>query len=212
MPTDAINLIGAGGQAAVVIDALLAEGVKPDAVQVWTQDSAATDSTLLGLEIRHLINPALLSGQAVHICIGDNAARQRVSRILIAVGAVLRTVTHPRATISAHAIIGPGSFVGAGSIVATRTRIGVGAIINHNAVVDHDCILGDFVHVAPGATLGGAVKVADLVLIGAGVNILPACNVGLGAVVGAGAVVTSDITEGATYAGIPAAPLNKRRK
>jgi sugar O-acyltransferase (sialic acid O-acetyltransferase NeuD family) len=212
MPTDLFNLVGAGGQSAVVIDALLATGIKPDVIQVWTQDKAGAGSTLLGFEIRHLVSPELLSGRAVHICIGDNAARQRVSCNLVAVGATLRTIAHPRATISSHAAIGPGSFLAAGSIVTARTRIGVGAIINHNAVVDHDCILGDFVHVAPGATLGGAVKLADLVLIGAGVNILPARKIGLGAVVGAGAVVTSDITAGSTYAGVPAAPLGKRRE
>lgn len=211
MPTDPINVIGAGGQGAVTVDALLAAGVEPDAIEVWTQDEVSPELKLFGIQVRHLSGAERLAGRDVHVSIGDNVVRQRVSRNLVAVGAKLRTIIHPMATVSAHASVGAGAFLAAGSIVAARATIGEGAIINHNSVVDHDCVLGEFVHVAPGATLGGGVTLASLVLIGAGANILPARKIEIGVVVGAGAVVTSDISAGSTYAGVPAVPLNNRR-
>jgi len=70
-------------------------------------------------------------------------------------------------------------------------------------VVDHECVVGEFSHVAPNATLGGQVKIGARVLIGAGANILPGMTIGDDCVVGAGAVVTRNLT-GGTYVGMPA--------
>ena len=95
----------------------------------------------------------------------------------------------------------------AGSILAPRASVGHGVIINHGAVVDHDCRLGDFVHVAPLASLSGAVEVGHQPLIGAGARVLPGVCIGHGAVVGAGAVVVNDVQPGSVVVGAPAHPL-----
>ncbi|MFN4211025.1 MAG: NeuD/PglB/VioB family sugar acetyltransferase [Devosia sp.] len=211
MSTKAINLIGAGGQAAVVLDALLAAGTAPEAIAVWAQDAKAAGGNVLGVPVRHLAHLDQLAGQGFHICIGDNATRQRLHLALIAAGSVPVSILHPAAIVSAHASLGTGSFVAARAILAPRSSVGDGVIVNHGAVVDHDCRLSDFVHVAPGATLGGGVQVGDLVLIGAGANILPSCRIGSGAIVGAGAVVICDMPERAVFVGIPAAPQQPRR-
>lgn len=206
-----INLIGAGGQAAVVLDALLAAGTAITTIAVWTQDAKATGGSVLGVPVRHLAHINQLHGQNFHICIGDNATRQRLQLALVAVFGKPTSIEHPSATVSAHATLGAGSFVAARAILAPRSRVGVGAIVNHGSVVDHDCQLADFIHVAPGVTLGGGVEVGDLVLIGAGANILPSCRIGSGAIVGAGAVVICDMPERAVFVGIPAAPQQPRR-
>lgn len=212
MSTETIHLIGAGGQAAVVIDALLAGGTNAQSIAVWTQDPPASGAMILGVSVRQLVDLDQIAGQPVHVAIGHNATRQCLVYDLTARGARPYSIIHPSATISVHAVVGMGTFVAAGAIVAPRATIGLGAILNHNAVVDHDCVLGDFVHVAPGATLGGGVTLADTVLIGAGANILPLRKVGTSTVVGAGAVVTADIGDHLVYTGVPAAALAKRRQ
>jgi acetyltransferase-like isoleucine patch superfamily enzyme len=71
-------------------------------------------------------------------------------------------------------------------------------------VVDHDCRIGDFVHVAPGAVLGGGVMVGGRVLVGAGAVVLPGLTLGAGCTVGAGAVVTRNVAPRAVVVGVPA--------
>ena len=84
------------------------------------------------------------------------------------------------------------------------SSIGKHTIINTNATVDHDCHLGDFVHIAPGATLCGGVKVGNGTLIGANATVLPNCKIGKNVSVGAGAVVTTDLPDNVVVAGVPA--------
>lgn len=205
MSIEPLNLVGSGGQASVVLDALLAAKVPSELIVIWTQDTEVAGGTLLGLAIHHLTMLEQLSGQDFHVCVGDNKTRQKLHLGLVAAGARARSVLHPAAIVSTHSALGAGSFAAARCIIAPRAEIGIGAIVNHGALVDHDCQLGDFVHVAPGATLGGGVRMDDLVLIGAGANILPKTNIGSNAIVGAGAVVISDVPEHDVVVGVPAA-------
>ena len=46
--------------------------------------------------------------------------------------------------------------------------IGDNCIINSGAIVSHDSVLANHVHIAPGAILGGSVKVGEKSLIGMG--------------------------------------------
>ena len=77
-------------------------------------------------------------------------------------------------------------------------------LVNHGAVVDHECVIGDGVHIAPGATLCGCITVERNVMIGAGSVVLPRVVIGASSVIGAGAVVTKDVPAGTTVVGNPA--------
>jgi acetyltransferase-like isoleucine patch superfamily enzyme len=77
-------------------------------------------------------------------------------------------------------------------------------IVNTVASVDHDCVLGDFVHVAPGARLCGGVTVAAGAFIGAGAVVVPGRRIGADAIIAAGAVVLTDVPDGSVAAGNPA--------
>jgi UDP-3-O-[3-hydroxymyristoyl] glucosamine N-acyltransferase len=72
---------------------------------------------------------------------------------------------HPTAFISADAILGEACQVLAFGHVGTRCRLAEGVIINTRASVDHECILGNGVHIAPGAVLAGRVTVGDNTMI-----------------------------------------------
>lgn len=69
-----------------------------------------------------------------------------------------------------------------------------GIIVSHNAVIGKNCRI--FHQVTIGEGRGGAPIIGDNVLIGAGAKIIGNIRIGSGAKIGAGCVVTQDISEG----------------
>jgi len=209
MPTETFMLIGAGGHARVVFDALLAAGAKFP-VEVRDDQPREPSAAFANQSVQSPALPSkVAAGASAHVAIGHNDTRRRLSLSSIELGAALVTVTHPRAVVSASAVIGAGTFLAALCVVGPQAKLGRGVIVNHSAVIDHDCEVGEFTHIAPGAILGGAVKVGSGVLIGAGAVLLPGVRVADGVTVGAGAVVTRDV-EGGVVVGSPARSLVQR--
>jgi sugar O-acyltransferase (sialic acid O-acetyltransferase NeuD family) len=207
MRTEPFHLIGAGGHARVVFDAMLAAGVAPDHIVVRDDNPRLDGKDFLGVRIATPAASPTVKGAPFHIAIGDARIRSQFTDELESLGGEAHTIVHPAATISRYAVIGAGSFIAAQALVAPSARIGRAVIVNHGAVVDHDCIVGGFSHISPNATLGGAVTVGERTLIGAGAVVLPMIKIGNDVIVGAGAVVTSDVREGMTVMGIPAVPV-----
>jgi len=192
MPTERLALVGAGGHAKVVLEAVRASH---PGIAVRVLDQSTEHKSLLGIAVERM--PAALSG-AVHIAIGDNAARERIGQSV----SQLFTVIHPAAMISPSAHLEDGVFAAALCVIGPEARVGRGTIVNHGAIVDHDCNVGAWSHIAPNATLGGGVSVGRSVMVGAGASVLPGVRVGDRATVGAGAVVLADVAPGATVTGV----------
>lgn len=204
MHTEAgVILIGAGGHAKVVADALLKSGFPRDRIEFFDQNTARVGDQILGIPVSLLQFPTL-AGKAVHVCVGDNAKRRQLAESARQAGATLVTVVHPAACIGEEVVLGAGVFVAAQAVIAPGVSLGEGTIINHGAIVDHDCRVGDFCHVAPQSSLAGGVNLGNGVLIGAGANVLPRVVIGDNAVVGAGAAVIVPVPEGRTVVGVPA--------
>jgi sugar O-acyltransferase (sialic acid O-acetyltransferase NeuD family) len=205
MSTERICIIGAGGHARVVADALMCgDPTAIDALCFVDDRPEVQGGTLLGRPIVGPIAAVVRAGMVFHVAIGAAESRERLQRELIAGGARPLTIVHPRAVVSTFAVVGAGSFVAAGAIVAVLARVGDGVIVNHAAVIDHDCEVGAWAHIAPHATLGGAVHIGTGVLVGANATVLPGRQVGSRATIGAGAVVVRDVAEGAVCRGVPA--------
>lgn len=202
-------IVGAGGHAKAVFDALLIAGIDNYNFHVRDGSLDLEGKDFLGLSIECPAIAQEMRGCHFHIAVGNCKAREQLFTELLKIESLPRTVFHPAASISRFAVIGMGSFLAAQSVVAPDAIVGSGVIVNHGAVVDHDCVVGDFTHIAPNATLGGCVIVGAGVLIGAGANVLPGISIGDGAIIGAGAVVTADVFAGEIRTGIPA--KNTRR-
>jgi UDP-perosamine 4-acetyltransferase len=162
---------------------------------------------MLGTQLDLEIVTVSQSVTTLCVAIGANFDRQRVSREITESGHALTQAVSRFAMLSMSATCGEGVQLLAGSVVNAATRIGAGTIVNTNASIDHDCVVGEFAHVAPGATIGGGVTIGDLAFVGIGATVLPGITVGAGAMVGAGAVVIADVAPGATVVGVPARPL-----
>lgn len=140
----------------------------------------------------------------VLVAIGSNRIRHTKLLELRAAGACLVTLVHPSATVSRYAVIGEGAVVFAGVVVNAEARINLGGILNTGCSIDHDCLLGDAVHISPGARLAGGVQVGDLSWIGIGASVRQLVRIGERVMIGAGSAVVSDISNDVTVAGVPA--------
>ncbi len=209
MSIEGLVLIGSGGHASVVLDALICRGDE-GGVSIWDSNPELAGMLFLDRKVHAPFAPAALGAISFHVSIGDNNVRRGVFKSIMAGGGTPVSIIHPAASLSQYAILGPGCFIAAGAIVGPRAVVGRSVIINHTAVVDHDCVILDFCHIAPGAVLGGNVKVGGCSLIGANATILPGVRIGDNVIVGAGSTVTKDIPSDETWIGSPA--LKKESK
>lgn len=201
-----VFIIGAGGHAKVVADILLLHqqtiiGFLDDNPQIW-------NTCVLGMPVLGAIQPDALTHDAAFIvAIGVNRIRKQiVERLEAALSDKLRWVNalHPSGIMTSTVQMGHGNVMAAGSIINPDSSIGHHVIINTGASVDHDCIIGDFVHLAPGVRLAGGVQVETGAFIGLGAVVTPNCVIGQWATIGAGAAVIKDVPAYSTMVGVPA--------
>lgn len=200
-----ITLVGAGGHAKVVRDIINACGYRVDCVMDDSYDGAKNFK-----DVNSFVSPISdRPGQWGVLGIGDNNFRRKLASRL---AYNWKTFIHPTALVHESAVLGEGCVVMAGAQIGPDARIGRHTIINTNAVVEHDCFIGDFVHIAPGSVLCGAVRVESDTLIGAASVVIPGKIIGRGVVVGAASVVIKNIESYKKYAGNPAKELSVSAK
>ena len=206
-------IIGGGGHARVVIDALRASDAGAPQL-VLDADRARWGSELLGVPIRGGDErlPDLAQEGVTHFVVGlggvgDNGPRRRLFELALRHGLIPLRVCHPSAVCSPWAAIGEGSVVLPLAVVNAGACVGRNVIVNSGAIIEHDCVIGDHVHVATGAKLCSTVRVEALAHIGAGAVVRQRVSIGERAVVGAGAAVISDVPAEAIVAGVPANAL-----
>jgi len=203
-----VIIIGAGGYARVLADALRTAGAR--VLGFTDRDPALSESTVDGLRV--LGSDDVLAGFSRDDVllvngvgsVGLPSARRAIGERLLAAGWCFSTVVHPRATVSERAHLEEGAQVMAGAVVQPGARIRSCAIVNTGAVVDHDCDVGAYVHVAPGATLSGGVVVGEGSHVGTGAVVVQGVHLGPNTLVAAGAVVIRSDVGGATLMGMPA--------
>lgn len=198
-----IRIIGAGGHGKVAAETAAACGYTDIAFldDAFPERRKNGAWTIVGVSCDR-------TDTALFCAIGNNTLRAHLFGTLPLDSASV--LVHPAATLSPSARLGAGTLVVAGAVVNADVEVGRGVILNTSSSVDHDCILGDFVHVSPGARLAGNVRVGARSWIGIGAVVREGVTIGEDVLVAAGAAVIEDLPNDARVGGVPARPLNKK--
>jgi sugar O-acyltransferase (sialic acid O-acetyltransferase NeuD family) len=167
-----IVIYGASGHGKVIADIIEKSGGR---VRAFVDDDESLwDRSFFGLPLWQGMEVLLRrlkgedAGFSVIVAMGQNEVRRKVVEKLETAGAWFAKAVHPSACVARGVEIGEGSVLMANAAVNPGSRIGKHCIINTAATVDHDCIIGDYVHLSPGAHLGGTVHVGRESWLGVG--------------------------------------------
>lgn len=205
-------VIGGGGHSKVLVDAL--STLSADIIGFTVCNPENLDRKILGIRLLGNDDAILqYSPDSVRLVnglgsVGTTGKRRGIYDYFKSLGYSFVTVIHPASVISREVEVSEGAQVMAGAIVQPGSRIGKNAIVNTKASIDHDCIIGDHVHLAPGVTLSGMVRIGSGTHVGTGATVIQSVQIGKDCLIGAGALVLKDIPAGSTAFGVPAKVIN----
>ncbi len=175
-------LVGAGGHARTVVDAL---NDNRHEILAYTALSPST-----WLDAPFLSDADAQPGDFDGFVMGVGgvtgemlAARLDLFRSYEARGFEAVSLIHSTAYVAPGAAVADGATIMPRVAVNPGTAIGAAAIINTGAIVEHDVRIGAGAHVAPGAVVLGGARVGDNAMIGAGAVVLPGGEVNAGELV-----------------------------
>lgn len=197
-------ILGAGGHGKVIVDI---------ALKIGYTDIAFADDNVVGgcmnypvickcsdIELQNDGNTDFV------IAVGDNEIRKRIAEQH---NVNWVTLIHPAAQVGVNVKIGAGTVVMACAVVNPCAMIGNHCIINTGVVIEHENVIEDYVHISPKVSLGGNVQIGKKTHIGIGATVINNIKICGDCIIGAGAVIIKDITESATYVGVPGEKCEK---
>jgi acetyltransferase EpsM len=197
-----VAIYGAGGLARgflQIVRALATNGTTIECVGFIVDDGFRIVPSVHGIAV--FSGTGMLAedkGVTVVIGIGSSAVRHRIARhIESEFGPRFASIIHPQVVLDASITLGQGNTLFPGLLAGTDISIGSHVYTHHHVHLGHDSMLGD-ARIGEGAELG------------LGATVLPNIRVGSWSRVGAGAVVTKDVPENATVAGVPARVISRR--
>ena len=192
-------ILGAGGHAKVLLEALLREQHKIIGVVTPDLDSGTdylgvtvlgSDEAVFEYDTQEVL---LING------IGSLPGKQHRWDLSVTMrerGYQFGSVIHPNSSIATDVLLAEGVQLMAGTTIQPGCNIGQDSIINTGTQIDHDTIIGDQCHMAPGVTISGEVQIGNSVHIGTGAKVIQGITIGEGSVIAAGTTVYKDVPSG----------------
>lgn len=190
-------LYGARGQAKVIYDLILSNNMLLE----YLVDDNPPDQFPHHLNI-YLPSERLIKGKDVIIAIGNNKIREKIYHQIKA-WCKFTNMQHYSAYVSRFTKQGEGTVIMPNVCINAEVTIGKHCIINTASVIEHECIIEDFVHISPNASLAGNIVVKRGAHVGLGANVIQGVTIGENAVIGAGAVILTDVPANAVVVGNP---------
>ncbi len=185
-------LYGASGHGKVVKEILDDAGIE---VKAFIDDDLSL-SNFFGLPVLHNYDGC----DPVIVSIGKCDIRKKIVERL---NCKFATAIHSSAIVSQSSKIAEGTVVMQGVVIQADVAVGKHCIINTKASIDHECVIEDFVHIAPGVTISGNVRVGSGTWIGVGSSIIQGVKIGKNCFVGAGSVIVKDVPDNSKGYGVP---------
>lgn len=142
----------------------------------------------------------------IAIALGMPSAKKKVFHLINNDLVSFPTLIHPNVVMGRSDLvrIGNGCIICAGNILTTNIEICDHVILNLACTVGHNVSIGRFSAFMPSCNISGDVIIGDSNFWGTGSKVINRKKIGSGVVIGAGAVVTTDIPDYVTAVGVPA--------
>lgn len=203
-----VIIVGAGGHAKVLLDALLCSERK--VIGFTDFDKKKWGNLVNGVPVLggdevvfsyNIDEIELVNGMG---SVGSMDKRKNMYEYFKNKAYLFSNVIHPSAIVSSNAVLANGVQLLPGCIVNAGAFIGDNSIVNTRASIDHDVSIGSHVHIAPGVTISGGATIGDCTHIGTGATVIQGVHIGSNVLIGAGAVVVKDIPDNCKAYGVPA--------
>jgi sugar O-acyltransferase (sialic acid O-acetyltransferase NeuD family) len=213
MIKEKIILIGGGGHCKSVIDTIESEG-RFDIAGI-VDVPGKLHEIILGYEIfASDYDLVRLAGEYKYflITIGlirDFRPRLNMYEKLKKLGCEMPVVISPKAYVSAHSKISPGTLVMPFAFINAGVSIGPNCIVNTSGIVEHDTIIGANNHISTGCVVNGTCTIGDNNFLGTNATLLNNLVVGNNNLIGASSVVVKNVGDGLKLFGNPASVIGK---
>jgi sugar O-acyltransferase (sialic acid O-acetyltransferase NeuD family) len=138
-------------------------------------------------------------------CIGNSVTRKAVYDMISCNRHIsFPTVIADDVQHSDSVTFGQGCIVCLSNVLTVNIKIGDFVIINLDCTIGHDAVLDDFATLYPGVNVSGNAHIGACTEIGTGASIIQGKTIGENSIIGAGAVVISDIPPSCVAVGVPA--------
>ena len=200
-------LIGAGGYAKSVIDAIDYFNYK---LVGFLDEFSYADSHLGYPIIAHSLDELKhIDSYVFFVAIGNNANRKKWYDCLQRKHLRIINIVDKSAIISPQAEVGNGCFIGKMAVINGGAVVGNDCIVNTKALIEHGCYVEDHVNLSTNSVINGDVYIGTGSFIGSSSVTIGQLKIGNWSTVGAGAVVTKDVGDKLTVAGVPAKTIKR---
>ena len=206
--TKEIFALGIGHNTPVFIDLALACGYKIAGLYHYNDDR--TGETDHGYSILGSFDDLFsqnIKGKSFLLTMGDNHIRASLTQRILDLGGEIPSLIHHTAVISVFATIHPvGVYISPFTYVQADSYIGQGSVLLSHVNISHTTRIGQYCFVAGGSHIGAYTEMEDFVFVGQGVLSISAKvkKIGKDAFIGAGSLLTHDVSAGTKVMGRPA--------